>query len=64
MLKQKILASNVVFTSIFHSGKYLNEYKKAIIPIFNKLSEFQKNEDSVDIHLKGNVSNSGFGRMN
>ena len=37
MLKQKILASNVVFTSIFHSGKYLNEYKKAIIPIFNKL---------------------------
>ena len=64
MLKSKILASNVVFTSILHSGKYFNMYKKSLVPIFKKIGKFQNKEDKVNNYLKGNVCNSGFGRMN
>jgi glutamate-1-semialdehyde aminotransferase len=64
MLKKNILASNMVFTSILHKDNYLKIYKEAIIPVFEKIKNFEYNNENIDDYLKGNESNSGFKRMN
>ncbi len=64
MLKKNILASNVLFTSVLHKDKSFDFYKKALAEVFKNIGRFQNNDDDLDLHLKNNVCNSGFGRLN
>ena len=62
MLKKGILASNIIYVSIFHTDKILNHYFQKLDKIFYKLSIISKQ----DLEKKVNKSKllSHFRRMN
>ena len=62
MLKEGILASNIIYVSISHTNKVLNYYFKKLDKIFYKLSIISKQ----DLEKKVNKSKllSHFRRMN
>ena len=64
MLKNKILASNLVFTSALHDEKYTNIYKKNLRSIFEIISHYEGDIKAIKKYLKNNLCNSGFKRMN
>lgn len=61
-LKNKILASNIVYCSVHHY-KYLKLYYKILDQIFYKISKFE-NEMNISDFLDYPLSNEGFGRLN
>jgi glutamate-1-semialdehyde aminotransferase len=64
MLKNKIIASNVVYASILHKGSLLETYKKSLEKIFIKIAKSENNSKKIDEYLDDKVCRSGFGRLN
>ena len=63
MLENSILASNVIFLSISHSKKIIDEYLKVLNEILNDIHNFEKNKN-IDKLSKIPVCHSGFKRLN
>ena len=65
MLKRKILASNVVFTSVVHDNKkILDNYFNNFYDILNTISKIDKKRINIKKYLKTPVCHSGFSRLN
>lgn len=64
MLNKGFLAANVVYSSTKHSEKIINNYFESLSPVFKKISEFERDLDSVDNHLQSDICHSGFKRLN
>lgn len=56
MFGSKILASNIIYLSIFHEGKILDKYFKKIDEIFKKISKFSVKEINEKIGKKESYS--------
>ena len=59
MLKNNILASNVVYVSVSHNKNLLNKYFKILDKIFNTISFCEKNGLDIDALLEQDVCISG-----
>ena len=64
MLEKNFLTSNVVYSSIKHSKKILDEYFYSLDSVFKKIGDFERGIDSVDNHLISSICQSGFKRIN
>ena len=62
MLKAKILASNIIYVSIFHEDKIINKYFRNLDSIFKILSETKITE--IKKKIKGGESYSPMTRLN
>ncbi len=63
MLKRGILAGNMLYAATTHTGAMLDEYSEVLHSIFLKIHTAIEN-DVVHLLLDGEVSRSGFGRLN
>jgi glutamate-1-semialdehyde 2,1-aminomutase len=63
MLKNNILASNVVYSSIAHNNKILKKYFKVLDEIFRNISLFEKGRD-IYKYLDTKISTQNFERLN
>ena len=52
MLKNKILASNVVYTSVFHNQKMLEKYFEILNNSFKKLRDFENERANIFNYLE------------
>jgi glutamate-1-semialdehyde aminotransferase len=64
MLKEKILASNVVYVCTEHSQNDVNCYFQILDVIFEKISHCEFNGVSIDSLLDGPICHDGFKRLN
>ena len=64
MLKENILATNMVFLTTEHNTKHIKKYIKALDKIFKKISFIEKNKLNIDKFLEVPVSHSTFKRLN
>ena len=64
MLEKGFLAANVIYSSTKHSENIIEKYSENLAEVFEKISEFEKDIDSVDNHLISDVCHSGFKRLN
>jgi len=64
MLNKNYLASNILYASISHDQKLLNNYAENLDKIFAIISKCEKGEDLIDNYLKGPVCYTGFKRLN
>ena len=62
MLKEKILASNVVFVSLAHDEKTLENYFNKVKKTFEKITKIIDKDPKE--YLKSRVAKSSFGRLN
>ncbi len=63
MLKNKILATNIIYISQSHTKKSLNRYLKILDVIFSKISDAEKNSGA-KLLLDSRPSDIGFKRIN
>jgi len=63
MLKQSILASDVIYVCTEHSQKDIDNYFKILEPIFEKIKECEEGYP-IDALLDGPICHSGFQRLN
>ena len=63
MLKKGYLASNSVYSSIEHTPDIVNNYFENLEPIFLLIQECENGKD-INSLLQGEVSHSGFKRLN
>ncbi len=63
MLSKGYLAGNSVYVSIAHSSEVIDEYFKALDPIFKLVKECEEGRDPMAL-LKGPVCHAGFKRLN
>ncbi len=63
MLKKGYLASNSVYSSIEHTPDIVNNYFENLEPIFSLIQECENGKD-INSLLQGEVSHSGFKRLN
>ena len=59
MLKKFFLASNIVYCSIAHKEKILDQYFNIMDEVFNKISKIEKGQKSIHDYLKTEVCMSG-----
>ena len=59
MLKNKILASNVVYTSVFHDRKMLQKYFDILNKSFKKINDFENERINIFNYLEVPQSNRG-----
>ncbi len=64
MLKKGYLASNIVYISIAHKSKFIDQYLEDLDGIFKKISDIEHNETSIDEYLETPEAHSGFTRLN
>lgn len=65
MLQRKILASNVVFTSVVHQNKsILNQYLDNFYDVMNIISKIDQKKIKISKYLKTPVCHSTFTRLN
>ena len=64
MLEKGFLAANVIYSSTKHSENIIEKYSENLSEVFEQISKFEKNIDSVDNHLISDVCHSGFKRLN
>ena len=64
MLNKNYLASNVLYASIFHDQKLLDNYAEHLEGIFAIISKCEKGEEIIDSYLNGPVCYTGFKRLN
>ncbi len=64
MLKENILASNVVYVCTEHNKREIDNYFQVLNPIFNTISDCINDDFSIDSLLKGPVCHGGFRRLN
>ena len=64
MLKKGYLASNIVYISIAHKSKFIDQYLEDLDGIFKKISDIEQNETSIDKYLETPEAHSGFTRLN
>lgn len=63
MLKKGFLASNAFYVSYSHSEEVVEKYFREVDNIFNKLSEYLKN-NKLNKYIETNICQSGFERLN
>ena len=59
MLKQNILASNVIYASIAHENKILEKYFDNLNKIFKKITQCEEGSENIFNLLETKVSLSG-----
>jgi glutamate-1-semialdehyde aminotransferase len=64
MLNKNYLASNVLYASISHDQKLLDNYAEHLDGIFAIISKCEKGEEIIDSYLNGPVCYTGFKRLN
>ena len=52
MLKKGYLASNIVYISIAHKSKLIDQYLQELDTIFKIISNIENNETSIDEYLE------------
>jgi glutamate-1-semialdehyde 2,1-aminomutase len=62
MLKKNILATNLVFTNIFHTKKIIDQYAHELDKIFNKIKVIEDSKKKIKF-LDGKVRESTFARL-
>ena len=62
MLKQNILASNLVYVCIDHTDDIVDEYLYHLDSIFERINSFE-NGDDVENYLDGAEAHEGFRRL-
>ena len=63
LLKDSILASNIIYLSTEHSDKNLNRYFKSLEKVFNLIAECENDRDINNL-LEGPICHSTFERLN
>lgn len=63
MLTRGFLASNVIYVSLAHTPKIIEQYIKAAGEVFHLINQAQQ-QDSLESLLNGPVCHSGFSRLN
>ena len=63
MLKQGILAANLVYVCTEHKGGELERYFYALEPMLERIKQFEEGAD-IDKALEGDVCHTGFKRLN
>ena len=63
MLKQNILASNVIYVSTAHNQKYIDNYFQILDTIFKKIKDCEEGYP-IDSLLDGPICHDGFQRLN
>ena len=63
MLKNKILATNMIYISIVHSSEHIKKYQNVLDKIFYKIQKCEHKKLSINKILKSKVSNSDFNRL-
>jgi len=63
MLKQRYLATNLIFINIHHTKDVVDKYIKKLDKIFSKIKKFE-NGLNVDKYLEGPACKPGFKRSN
>ena len=63
MLKNNILASNIIFLSTAHQHEHMELYANKLDGIFSVISECEHNSLEIDSLLEGPVCHSGFKRL-
>ena len=64
MLKNNILATNMIFLTVKHNKKNINRYLLVLEKIFKKISFIEKNGLNIDKLLKSPISHNTFKRLN
>ena len=64
MLKQNILANNVIYLSIHHDKKIIDRYLKILNSIFNIIYKFEVKKLNVNDYLENNLPFLPFKRLN
>jgi|SaaInlStandDraft_7_1057024.scaffolds.fasta_scaffold05226_3 glutamate-1-semialdehyde 2,1-aminomutase len=63
MLKNNILATNVIYICTEHTEKYIDRYFEVLEPIFKQIKECEEGKP-IEQLLEGDVCHSGFQRLN
>ena len=64
MLKNNILASNVIYVCTEHGQSEIDNYFQVLDPIFNTIGACENSDLSIDSLLDGPISHGGFKRLN
>ena len=64
MLKNGILASNVIYVCTEHGQQEIDNYLQVLEPLFKIISDCENSELSIDALLDGPVCHGGFKRLN
>ena len=64
MLKNNILASNVIYVCTEHGPQEIDNYLQVLEPLFKIISDCENSELSIDVLLDGPVCHGGFKRLN
>ena len=64
MLKNNILASNVIYVCTEHGAQEIDNYLQVLEPLFKIISDCENSELSIDVLLDGPVCHGGFKRLN
>ena len=63
MLKNKVLATNMIYISTVHSSKHIKNYQDILDKIFYKIQKCEQKKLSINKILKNKVSNTDFNRL-
>jgi len=64
MLKNNILASNVIYVCTEHGQEEIDNYLQVLEPLFKIISDCENRELSINVLLDGPVCHGGFKRLN
>ncbi len=64
MLKNNILATNMIFLTTKHDKKKINKYLKILNIVFNKISFIEKNKLNINNFIEGPICHNTFKRLN
>ena len=64
LLKQKILASNIIYLSTSHNKNNFEEYFYYLDKVFKKISNCENNSYNINKYIDGEICHEGFKRLN
>jgi len=64
MLKKNILASNIIYLSIYHDKKILNQYLDILNDLFKEINKFENDKEDIFSKIEGPMAKKPFERLN
>ena len=64
MLKNKFLANNMVYVSLAHTKKIIDNYISILEKCFKLISDFEKGNKNIKNYLKSKIFEESFQRLN
>ena len=64
MLKKNILASNIIYLSVYHDKRILNQYLDILNDLFKEINKFENDKEDIFSKIEGPMAKKPFERLN